>query len=67
MWLECNNSGQAQSWDLTEKFWRKTTDRDWPIITMGLIRGAAALSFEQDTSKDLVRLRTLISMTIWAI
>ena len=34
---------------------------------MGLIRGAAALSFEKDISKDSIRIRTLISMTIWAI
>ena len=34
---------------------------------MGLIRGVAALSFEDDYGKDSERLRILISMTIWAI
>src|SRR5258708_11180822 len=47
--------------------WRKTTTRAWPNISLGLIRGAAAISFEDDHKKDSERLRTLISMTIWAI
>ena len=64
LWLECSNSGQAQAWKFTKRIWRKTTNRNWPIITMGLIRGAAALSFEKDTSNDSERLRTLISMKI---
>ena len=34
---------------------------------MGLIRGAAALTFDDDYSKDSERLRILITMTIWAI
>jgi hypothetical protein len=34
---------------------------------MGLIRGAAAISFENDYNRDSERLRILISMTIWAI
>ena len=34
---------------------------------MGLIRGAPALTFQDDSSKDSERLRILISMTIWAI
>ena len=34
---------------------------------MGLIRGAAAITFEKDHNKDSERLHILISMTIWAI
>ena len=67
LWLECNNNGQRQAWELAERLWRKTTKRNWPIITIGLIRGAAAISFEKDTNKDSERLRTLIPMTVWAI
>ena len=67
MWLECTNSGQAQAWETTEKIWRKSTERDWPPITLGLIRGSAALTFEKDTNKDSERIKILISMTIWAI
>ena len=48
-------------------YWRKTTDRQWPNISMGLIRGVAALSFENDLSKDSERIRNLISMTVWTI
>src|SRR5258708_23463706 len=47
--------------------WRKTTTRAWPNISLGLIRGVAAISFKNDHSKDSERLRILISMTIWAI
>lgn len=36
-------------------------------MSLGLIRGAAALSFEGDHSKDSERLHTLISMATWAI
>jgi hypothetical protein len=36
-------------------------------LSLGLIKGAAALSFEYDQNKDSERLRILISMTIWAI
>jgi len=32
-----------------------------------LIRGAAALTFENNMSKDSERLRILIAMTVWAI
>ena len=67
MWLECDNSGQAQAWEMSEKIWNKSTDRAWPTISLGLIRGAAALTFENDMTKDSERLRILISMTIWAI
>ena len=45
--------------------WKKTTMRAWPNISLGLIRGAAAISFESDHSKDSEMLRILISMTIW--
>jgi len=44
-----------------EKIWRKTTHRERPDISTGLIKGTAALTFEDDLS------RILISMTIWAI
>ena len=37
MWLECTNSGQAQAWEMTEKIWHKSTERDWLPITLGLI------------------------------
>jgi len=67
MWLDCENNGQSLAWETARKIWIKTTDRTWPTISMGLIRGAAALSFEYDYSKDSERLRILISMTIWAI
>jgi hypothetical protein len=39
----------------------------WPDVTLGLIRGVAAISLEGDKNKDSERLRILISMTIWAI
>ena len=67
MWLECTNSRQSQAWETTEKIWRKLTKRDWLPITLGLIQGSAALTFEKDTNKDSKRIKILISMTIWAI
>ena len=47
MWLECTNSGQAQAWETTKKIWRKLSERDWPPITLGLIQGSVALTFEK--------------------
>ena len=67
MWLECTNSGQAQAWKLTEKIWRKSSDCDWPPISVGLIRGLAALTFNKDYNKDSERIRILIALTTWAI
>ncbi len=67
MWLEYIHSGQAQAWEMTEKTWQKTSDIEWPPITLGLIRGSAALTFEKDFNKDSERLHILISMTTWAI
>jgi hypothetical protein len=67
LWLECTNSGQIQAWNTARELWCKSTDRNWPDITLGLIRGAATLSLEGDTRKDSERLRILISMTVWAI
>ena len=46
---------------------QKSTDREWPKITLDLIRGAPALKFEIDLCKDSDRLRILISMAVWAI
>jgi len=67
MWLECANSGQAQAWETTKKMWRKSSKRDWPPITLGLIRGSAAITFNEDFNKDSERIRILISITIWTI
>ena len=67
MWLECEKNGQTLAWEITRNIWRKTTDRNWSEITTGLIRGAPALYFEHDYTKDSERLRILITMTIWAI
>ena len=64
MWLECNNNGQAAALETAMTMWKKTTTRAWPNISLGLIRGVAAISFENDHSKDSERLRILISMTI---
>jgi hypothetical protein len=42
MWLDCQNNGQTLAWNTAKRIWGKTTSRDWPNITTGLIRGAAA-------------------------
>ena len=42
----------------------KTTPRNWPDVSLGLMRGAAVLTFDDDHSKDSERLRILITMTI---
>jgi len=67
MWLDCENNGQNQAWETTKKIWQKCTPRPWPPLSMCLIRGSPALSFENDLNKDAERLRTLISITIWSI
>jgi ribonuclease HI len=66
MWLDCENSGQAQVWNVSERTWRRSTDREWPTITLGLIRGAAALTFEEDFSKDSERLRISVDTRAWS-
>jgi len=53
MWLECTQSGQAQVWEMTKKTWNKTSDREWPHITLGLIRGSAALTFKKGLTRTL--------------
>ena len=62
---------QGMAWyparETAKKIWHKTTVRDWPDMTIGLIRGVAVLAFEIDYNKDSERLPILISMTIWAI
>ena len=58
---------RPQEWEIARTTWEKTTSRPWPNVSLGPIRGAAALSFEDDYRKDSERLRILISMTIWAI
>jgi len=67
MWLECVNSGQGHAWETAAKTWNKTSNKNWPPITLGMIRGSAVLTFEEDFNKDLERLQILISMTIWVI
>jgi len=56
MWLECANSRQAQAWETTKKMWCKSSERDWPPITLGLIRGSAAITFNEDFNKDSERI-----------
>ena len=56
MWLECANSGQAQACGLIEKAWRKSSGRDRPPITLGLISGSAALTFKEHFNKDSERI-----------
>ena len=65
--LECENNSQALAWETARSIWRKPTSRTWPNISTDLIKGTAALSFEDDPSKDSERLRILIAMIIWAI
>ena len=38
-----------------------------PNMTIGLIKGAVAIKYDNDYSKDSERLWILISMTVWAI
>jgi hypothetical protein len=65
LWLECDNSGQAQAWHTAHKLWRESTNRNWPDITIGMIRGAVAISLDTNTCKDLERLITITIWTIW--
>jgi len=67
LWLSCEHNGQRQTWDTTTNIWRKTTPRNWPAISLGLIRGSAVITFNNDCNSDSERLWILISMTIWAI
>ena len=67
IWLDCEHNGQNLAWELTSRIWRKTTPRTWPIISLGLIRGAPAIGFENDQNKDSERLRILIALSVWAI
>ena len=54
---------------MAEGVWEKTMDRAcaWLDMTIGLIRGAAALTFGNDYSRESERLCILISMVIWEI
>ena len=54
------------AWETTRIIWEKSTERPWPDISIGLIRRAAVITFENDYSKDSERLRIVISMTLWA-
>jgi len=67
LWLPCEHNGQEQAWEIAKYVWRKTTRRDWPAISLGLIKGTAAITFDGDRNRDSERVRILISMTIWAI
>ena len=67
LWLQCEYNGQQMAWDTAKRIWNKSTDRDWPNISMGLIKGAPAMAFEHDNNKDSQRLKILISLTTWAI
>ena len=67
LWLQCKYNGQMLAWDMAKRAWNKSMDREWLIITMGLIKGAPTLAYEHDFNKDSERLRILISLTTWAI
>jgi ribonuclease HI len=67
IWLECPYNGRRQAWDYAQSVWELTTPKLWPDISIGLIRGASAIAFKEDFTRDAERLRILISMTLWAI
>ena len=67
LWLTCEHNGQRQTWETTTNIWTKTTLRNLPAISLGLIKGSAAITFNDDRNSDSERLRILISMTLWAI
>jgi len=67
MWIQCEYNGQLLAWDMAKRIWNKSTDRDWPNISMGLITGIPALAYENDYMKDSERIRIIISLTTWAI
>ena len=67
LWLECEHNGQEITWETARKIWRKTTTRNWPNTSLGLIRGIPAFGFENDPNKDSERLRILVTLTVWAI
>jgi hypothetical protein len=60
-------NGQVLAWETAKNIWGKTTDRNWPDVSLGLIRGATSFTFEGDLNNDPERLRILMSMIIWAI
>ena len=66
-WLECRHNRQDAAWVTAKRMWERSTRRPWPNMSLRLIRGSAAISFENNHNKDSKRLRILISMTIWAI
>ena len=49
------------------RIWQKTTPRTWLIISLGLIRGAPTIGFENNQNKDSERLHILIALTVWVI
>jgi len=67
LWLSCDHNGQRQTWETTTNIWRKTTPREWLALSLGLIRGSAVITFNDDCNSDSERLWILISMTLWAI
>ena len=67
LWLQCEYNGQQMAWDTAKSIWNKSTDREWPNMSMGLIKGAPAMAYKHDNNKDLQRLRILISLTTWVI
>jgi len=72
LWLLCPYNGQTSAWEMAKHIWRKTTDTEWPEISIALIRGAGAITLtdnqgEPRTSTDSERLRIIIANTVWAI
>jgi len=67
IWLNCENNGQEAAWETAKSSWQKTTTRPWPTVSIGLIKGATALVFDNDYNRDSERLRILVLMTTWAI
>ena len=60
MWL---NNGQSLAWERPEEF----GTNQLPNISLRLIKGATAISFDDDYNRDSERIRILITMIIWAI
>ena len=67
IWIECEINGQATVWEIARTTWEKTTPRPWPNVSLGLIRGVAGLSFENDYIKASEKIRIIISLTIRAM
>jgi hypothetical protein len=72
LWIGCPYNGQKEAWEAAKDIWKRVSAKEWPALSVGLLRGIGAIELKDESGKPLMtsdskKLKILITASIWAI